>query len=186
MTQFQPKGDRSFRSIIISMAANASFGQLLTFSDMADAMGLESQGDVRPAVRGAVAAAKPLLMRDHGRVMISARGEGYRVGRPGEIEGVALDHRNKSEKQLLRALDVVTYADTKSMSDAEYQRFEATKAVIVGLHRRMNAMEDRLSKIEEAVFGPPKLPATGHVIERHDDPVRASSADTFLQSAYRS
>jgi hypothetical protein len=189
MPPFQPKGDRSHRSIIVDLASRADLGALLTYQEMSQALGLPWRAeDTRPVVRSAVTSARPALIRDHGRVLIAQRGEGYRVGKPGELEGVAMGHRDRSERQLMKALAVVTHGDTKSMSDAEYQRFQAAKLIIVGLHRRMTQIEDRMSRVEAAVFGQPPPQATGEVLESASerearlDPTRdrASRADHVL------
>lgn len=170
MPHFQPKGDRSQRSVITSLAAAAEFGALLTYAELTTALQLSDVPDPRPVIRGAVTAARPVLLRDHGRVLIPLRGEGYRIGNPGELAGVAQGHRMRADRQLGQALAVVTHGDTNGMTDAEYQRFAATRTAIVGLHRRMTAVEDRIERIETALFGsePARSPVIGEVTERSD------------------
>jgi hypothetical protein len=170
MPLFQPKGDRSQRSIIAALAASSEYGALLSYDELIRALGIDDDDNPRPIVRSAVTAARPLILRDHGRVLIADRGRGYRIGQPGELAGVAQAYRMSADRQLSRALDIVTHGDTASMSDVEYQRFAATRTVIVGLHRRMTAVEDRLERMEKALFGDgePTSRVAGEVIERHD------------------
>jgi hypothetical protein len=175
MTRFQPKGDRSQRSIIASIAAEAAFGQLLTFEHLAQSLGISGDPDLKTVIRAAVTAARPLLLRDYGRVLIAARGQGYRVGKPSELAVVAQGHRMRADRQMGRALEVVTHGDTTGMTDSEYQRFMATRTIIVGLHRRMTAVEDRIERIEAALFGEaePAAPVDGEVItSRYERPVK--------------
>jgi hypothetical protein len=155
MALFTPRnGKRALRSVVIDLAARAELGELLTYQRLAQVMELDvSEPGYRHLVQQSANTAKKILLKDHGRTLIAQRGEGYRVAMPGEMADVATTHRTRSERQLVKALDVVTFADTKVMSDAEYQRFQATKLVVVSLHRRMTMAEDRIAMLEEAVFG---------------------------------
>jgi hypothetical protein len=161
MAAFQPKGSRAIRVIVAELAAKRSYGDLLTFEQIAQAIGVSTEE--RAQVRQAVSAARPILLRDHNCALVAERGRGYRVARPGEFAGIAQDHRRKSDKALGRALATIEHAPVRDMDAAERKRWEATGIVIRNLHNRMSSAEQRLADIESVLFGPPRKTIPGQV-----------------------
>jgi hypothetical protein len=153
MSPFQPKGSRALRVIVAELAAKASFGDVLTFTELAEAIDVQDDEPGRGQVRQAVSAARPVLLADHGRLLVAVRGKGYRVALPGEAAGVAQDHRRRADRQISKAVAIVDSADTKGMTPEELRRFTAVGMVIRNLHGRMTAAEQRLADLEDAVFG---------------------------------
>jgi hypothetical protein len=153
VSPFQPKGSRALRVIITEMAAKAAYGDVLAFADLAVAIDVTDDDAGRSQVRQAVSAARPLLLSDHGRLLVAERGKGYRVALPGEAAGVAQDHRRRADRQISKAVAIVDSADTTGMSPEELKRFMAVGMVIRNLHGRMTAAEQRLADLEDAVFG---------------------------------
>jgi len=158
VSPFTPKGSRAIRIIITEMAAKADFGDVIPFADLAGAIDVGDDEAGRSQVRQAVSAARPLLLNDHGRALVAVRGVGYRVARPGEMAGIAQDHRQRADRQIGKALAIIDKADMSAASEEERRRFQAVGIVIRNLHNRMNSAEQRLADLEEAVFGPgPKI-----------------------------
>lgn len=158
MSPFPSKGSRALRVIVAEMAAKAAFGDVLTFEALAQAIDVGADEAGRAQVRQAVSAARPLLLNDHGRALVAVRGKGYRVARPGEMAGIAQDHRQRADRQIGRALAIIDKADMTAATDEERRRFQAVGLVIRNLSNRMNSAEQRLADLEEAVFGPgPKI-----------------------------
>lgn len=153
MSPFRPKGDRSLRVIVADLAAKADHGTLLTFAALAEAIGAQDDEAGRNQVRQVVSAARPLLLSDHGRALVAVRRQGYRVATPGEMTGVAQDYRARGDESFRKALVVYDKADTKSMTTGELAIFRAASSGFRAMHRRMNAQEDRISDLEEAVYG---------------------------------
>ncbi len=166
---FSPKGDQAQRTIVAQAASKAEYGQLLTFGELAAHLNIDpvrSKGQIRQAV----ASARPLLLRDSLRALVSVRGKGYRVARPGEQAGMAQGHRHKADIQMLKALDLVNFVDEGKMSSEELARHRAVAIVLTNIHQRMVGAESRLETLEDAVDslksavfgnGPPLL--QGHV-----------------------
>jgi hypothetical protein len=163
MSPFPPKGSRALRVIITEMAAKASRGDVLTFTELAEAIGVGEDEAGRAQVRQTVSAARPLLLSDHGRALVAVRGKGYRVALPGEIAGIAQDHRRRADRQIGKALDVIDKADMTAATEEEQRRFQAVGVVIRNLHSRMTTAEQRLADLEDAVFGPPRRVIHGEV-----------------------
>ena len=163
MAAFQPKGSRAIRVIVAELAAKTPRGDLLTFEEIAEAIGADPED--RSAVRQAVSAARPIMLRDHSIALVAERRKGYRVARAGEFAGIAQDHRRKSDRSITRALAHIEYAPVAEMDAAERKRWEATGIVIRNLHNRMSSAEQRLADIEAVLFGPPRKVVQGRVEE---------------------
>ena len=148
--------------IVAELAATAQFGDVLTYARLAEAISVTDDTAGRGQIRQAVAAARPLLLTDHGRALVAVRGKGYRVALPGEFAGIAQDHRRRADTQITRALAIINHADMSGASEDERRRFDAVGVVIRNLHGRMSAAEQRLADLEEAVFGagPKVIPGT--------------------------
>ncbi len=149
---FQPRGDQAQRTIVAQAAAKAEYGELLTFGELAARLHLDPARS-RDQIRQAVASARPLLLKDALRALVSVRGQGYRVARPGEQAGMAQGHRRKADTQMVKALDLVTFADESRMSREELDRHRAVALVLTTLHQRMMGAESRLDNLEKAVDG---------------------------------
>lgn len=164
MSPFTPKGSRALRVIVTEMAAAADYGDILTFADLAEALGLDDDEAGRAQVRQAVSAARPLVLQDHGRALVAVRGTGYRVALPGELAGIAQDHRRRADRQIGKALAVVEHADMTAATEEERRRFQAVGLVIRNLHSRMTSAEQRLADLEDVVFGSRPKVVPGKVI----------------------
>jgi hypothetical protein len=161
MAAFQPKGSRAIRVIVTELAAKASRGDLIPFDQIADAIGVSRED--RSAVRQAVSAARPLMLRDHNIALVAERGKGYRVALAGEFVGIAQDYRRKSDRAIGRSIAHIEFAPVKEMTEAERKRWEATGIVLRALHKRMTSAEQRLADIERVLFGPPRKTIAGHL-----------------------
>lgn len=164
MAAFQPKGSRAIRVIVAELAARTQRGNLLTFAEIAAALGLTGDGEAtRSQVRQAVSAARPLMLRDHNIALVAERGKGYRVAQPGEFAGIAQDHRRKSDRAIGRALATIDNAPVNAMSPDERKRHEAVGIVVRNLHNRMSSAEQRLADLEAVIYGPPRKVIEGQV-----------------------
>jgi len=168
VSPFTPKGSRAIRIIITEMAAKAEFGDVLSFADLGEAIGVDDDKAGHAQVRQAVSAARPLLLSDHGRALVAVRTVGYRVARPGEMAGIAQDHRQRADRSIGRAMAVIDKADMSSATDEERRRFQAVGVVIRNLHTRMTSAEQRLADLEDAVFGPGPTVIPGEVADDDD------------------
>jgi len=161
MSPFAPRGDRSLRVIVTELAVAASYDEVITFEQLGKALSLDPASDQgRTRIRQAVTAARPTLLRDRRRVLVSDRGVGYRVGRPGEFAGVAEQHRDRGQRQISRALAVIEHAPEADMTSDELRRHRAVGLVVRNLNNRLTDAEQRLDTLEtlmhELMYGPPR------------------------------
>lgn len=157
MSPFKPKGDRSLRTIVADLTSKASPGDLLTYRTLAFA--LELPEDDRTQIRQAVSAARDVILKDQNRALIAVRGEGYRVAYANEFAGLAQGHRRRADRQMTKALDIVSNVNESELSPEDLKRHRAVAMVIRNLHNRMSGAESRLEQLEKAVFGerPPTI-----------------------------
>jgi hypothetical protein len=152
MSPFQPKGDRSMRVIVAELVANTTPGDLITYETLAEALDLDEK-EQRDQIRQAVSAARQTVLRDYNKALVAIRGEGYRVALAREFAGLAQGHRQKADRQMTKALDIVKHVDENQLSPAELQRHRAVATIITTLHSRLTDAESRLQQLEAAVFG---------------------------------
>ena len=165
MSPFQPRGSRALRVIVAEIAARAAFGDVLTYTELAEAIGVRDDEQGHAQVRQTVSAARPLLLKDSGRALVAVRNKGYRVALPGEFAGIAQDHRRRADRQVGKALAIINHADMSDATDEERERFQAVGIVIRNLHGRMTSAEQRLADLEDAVFGNGPKVVPGQIIE---------------------
>jgi hypothetical protein len=164
MSPFEPKGDKSQRIIVAESGAAAKPGDVITFETLGKLLKLHPVRQ-RDQIRQAISAARPLLLHDHGRALVSIRGTGYRVAHAGEHSGIAQTHRRKADRQMSQALDVINYAREDEMSPEDLQRHRAVALVIRNLYGRMTSAESRIEDLEKVVFGNRPSVIPGEVIE---------------------
>lgn len=162
MSPFSPRGDRSLRIIVAELVAQATPGTLLTYKTLGEALGIDPDNR-RDQIRQAISAARPLMLSDYKRTVVALRGQGYRVALANEFAGIAQGHRQKADRQMTKALAVVTNVNESELSPDELQRHRAVAVIIKNLHSRLNGAEDRLQRLEEAVFGGKPVVIPGHV-----------------------
>lgn len=153
MAPFQPKGDRSLRIIAAELVASGQPGDMLTYEQLGEALGLDPMHR-RDQIRQAVSAARNVLLIDHKRTVVAVRGEGYRIALANEFAGIAQNHRQRADRQIAKAYDVVTHVNEAELSREELERHRAVALVISNLHTRLTGAETRLENLEAAVFGP--------------------------------
>ena len=166
MSPFPPKGDRSLRVIVAELAARADYDTLLSFEELARAIGVDpGTEDGLGRVRATVAAARPSVLKDFGRALVSVRSQGYRVAKPGELAGIAQGHRDRADVQVGKALSIINNGRTDNMTEQELVRFRAVGTVLTRLHSRMTEQDSRIADLEAAVFGRQPTTIPGQVMQ---------------------
>src|SRR5450755_61250 len=106
MTPFSPafRGGQSGADIIAGLVKDEDYGTILTFGEIAAALGVSESELV--TIRGAVNRAKRRLNRDHMRHLVAVPGKGYKVIYPGEFSTAAVSHRKKSDGRMSKPMNV--------------------------------------------------------------------------------
>ena len=155
---------RSGADIIAGLVQDKDYGTILTFGEIAEALGVGESELV--IIRGAVNRAKRRLNRDYLRHLVAVPRKGYKVIYPGEFADAAVHHRKKSDRQIKKAISVISAADERDMTEAELVRNRQIANVMRALHERQQDTDARLSRIEKLLFGPERKVIAGHVEHR--------------------
>lgn len=99
---------------VINALKDKTYGDTFTFDELSTYAGL----DVRE-YRSVITGAKNYLLKHHGKLLVSLRGIGYRISKPGEFSTVAGSYRNKAGKDLKRGRMILSVADLSEMTDKE-------------------------------------------------------------------
>jgi hypothetical protein len=145
------------KDVLIEVIAQSGYGRELSYVELGRAIGLgdgeSSTIHGRHLIHRAANAAKRPLLVSHSRVIVSVRGEGYRVALPSESASIAMNYRDGADRKIRKAVDTLAYTDEREMTVAERQRHQATRMLILDLQSRMHSAEDRLNLLERVVFG---------------------------------
>ena len=147
MSPFKPKGYCSMRVIVAGvLAANTEPGILIPRL-LADALELD-ENEQRDQIRQeSPPPGRPSSMCITTR-RSSRSGPSLRVALAREFAGLAQYRRRLADRQMSKALDIVTHVDEKQLSPAELQRHRAVALIITNLHSRMTDAESRLQQLE--------------------------------------
>ncbi len=139
------------RAAVVELAARAPIDETISFDRFAQIADLSA--DDREGVRFAVNAAKPILLRDYKRALVSVRGEGYRVALPREHAGLAERDKSSSDRKLRQAIAKLEYVDLEGMTQLQRAAHERTREAILLVAHAQAQANARLDRLEKAVYG---------------------------------
>lgn len=148
MSPFQPvTGEQSRRSIALELLAARSADEVVTYEELAEALGV----DDRPIAQAAVNTAKLALERDHNKAVAAVKDVGYRVVHASEQLGLAKRHQVSSRRQLVRARSKVKNIDMAKLTEGE-KAAVTLAATALGLQIEYARRADiRAGNLEDAV-----------------------------------
>lgn len=163
MAPFEPvyRDGLSAAALITMLAADKPYDTILSYEEIAAQLGIGADEDVR--LRGCVARAKPVLLREHHKALKAVPRKGYRIILPDEAAWLATDHRRKSDRSIKRAIAVLRHANEDDMTDAGRVRHRKVTMAISLLHERQQDTERRVSRLEDLLLGkhkPTIIPGT--------------------------
>lgn len=159
---FQPTGTEALWQPLYNAAAQAEYGDVLTFADIEQIVGRDIRADrypVREAMRH--------LERDAHRTLTAVRGVGYRVANPAEHLTLAKQHQKRARRQTKRALAKTSSADRAGLTGDERHQLDALE---LNLQRQAEFL-GRLSRRVERV----EIEQIGAVVvsEHHENRIKA-------------
>lgn len=114
MTMFSPKGEKSRRVMILDLAADRDYGDLIEYTELETLLDLdrrEAQTAMNQAIRS--------LEKQQSKTVVAVRNKGYRIVNPNEHIKVATAHQRKSRRSLVRAKSKVDHIDLTKLSEGE-------------------------------------------------------------------
>lgn len=153
MSPFRPVGREARWKIVYDLLTQTAVDDLLLYTDLASALGLDSVRD-RGTIQAAVhTAAKAHEENDH-RAVEAVRNRGYRVVTTEEHLRLASKHQQRSSKSLERGQSKVVHVDLNGVSQEVKTLFHATaRAFSLQLEymSRLDTRQENLEKSLEAV-----------------------------------
>lgn len=142
--------------LVAELAAGKPYGTLLTYAELADHLDVDVTE--MPRILGAVNRAKRLALRESQRALVAVPGKGFRILHPNEMTGLAIQHRNKSDRQIRKAIAVIKGTDDAELTDAERARHYHVGMVLEALHDRQRDTEARVTRLEELMLSGGRRP----------------------------
>lgn len=149
---------RSQRETVVDILLAADYGQLVTYDELGQALGLpfaRSNPEDRRRVGRVVNRALSELETEHRKTAVSVAKEGYRIAHPAEHTDVGHRRQLKANRTLRRASRVVKAADYNLLTDAERaENMEAQRALRDQIRAaRINNLGDvRRSALQAALY----------------------------------
>ena len=152
----RPDG-RSNAQVISDFVKDDEPGTLYSFSELAGILGEGTERSYGQAdVRQIVPKACSRLLADHQRTLHSVRGRGYRLAPASSHNGLALDRKQRADKQLRRGLHILNNVRWDEMDANQRAAHEGTLLIMSAIHANQASLNRRMSKIEKIIGDPPK------------------------------
>jgi alkylated DNA nucleotide flippase Atl1 len=143
---FASKGDRpEWRMIYEDLLADADFGAIITYAQIAELLGRPFEPNRGPLYR----ARQDLGSIKH-RWLEAVPGTGYRVVEANEHVRLSVAHRRKSRRQLAIATRVLTATDLEKLSGTGLAEWDTEQKATFALWAIV-AHEHRIRQIEEVL-----------------------------------
>lgn len=153
MSPFKPVGDEPRWRTLYSLLRNTPPGGLLTYQQMADALGLDPARH-RPTMASAMRRAAEEYQEVDRRAIEVVRDEGYRVVEAGEHLRLARVHNKRAGTQLEIAYSTATKVDLSNMDPEVRNGLEVLARGFMEqmeINRRLSARQRRTERALDAV-----------------------------------
>lgn len=153
MSPFQPEGDRARWRVLYDLLCEAKVGEIVTYQEMAEALGLDPKAD-RSKVQLAMRRAAAELETQDQRAVDVVANAGYRIVEPEAQLNLAKRHQRKAGKSLKRGHSKVVHVDFNGMEPDVRKAFEVVAgafAAQIDFNRRLSVRQENLEAAVEAV-----------------------------------
>jgi phage shock protein A len=150
---FEPVGDRARWRVLYELLVPLQVGGVLTYDEMATALGLDPRTD-RRTVQLAMRRAAQELLEVHKRAVDVIPNEGYRIVEPEQHLSLARRHQRKAGNALVRGQSKVVNVDYNRIDPETRKAFEIVAGVFaaqIDFNRRMDVRQDKLEAALAAV-----------------------------------
>lgn len=151
---FQPKGETAQWRVVYDLLSAADLGEVVTYEDMAKALGMTPKRD-RYRIQAAARKAGEKLLTSDDRAVEVVTNEGYRIVSAKRQIALAGNQIERASSSLDRGKDLATHVRLDELSEAERQIMHAMALGFaqVGewarqIGRRVDNHDDRIADIE--------------------------------------
>lgn len=143
---------RSDTRVICDLIKSAAPGDVFTFDQISEALSTGTEREFpKHVVCNVVSRAYAPVLRDTQRALHSVRGVGYRVALASEQEGLARHRKQKSDRQLRRAILTLEQVRFDEMDEQSRAAHMATLVLVSDLMQRQTALEQRQNRVEDMI-----------------------------------
>lgn len=149
---FAPKGDQARWRTVYDRLKTAAVGDVVTYEELGDALGLHPDNDRHPIQMAIRRAAKQYQDVDN-RALDAVPNKGYRVVEASEHIVLAKRHQARSSRALERGHRVATHVDLSQVDEQTRRALEtigAAFSVQMDFNRRMDVRQRRLEQVVAA------------------------------------
>lgn len=146
--RFTPKGDNPLWKAIYDHAVLLSPGDLIGWDRFEVLLGYDPSQPGQS--RGPILTASKRLLTDHNRVLVSVRGEGYRVATADGHEGIARSGQRAARRKIRGAHLVATHVDRNALTDKQRASLDAVAHVLAAQNAMLKRHDVRISTVEGA------------------------------------
>lgn len=144
LAPFQPKGDvPEWRLIYDTLLEGAQFGDIITYSQLDEALGRPFHGNRSPLYR-----ARSHMGEMRSRWLVSVPKRGYRVVEAREHLTVAQSHKRRARRQLGLMVRVQEVTDLAVLTPEELAQFDQQAKINSMLYQVAVHHERRIARIE--------------------------------------
>lgn len=149
MGLFQPKREdgRAYWRVVYDRLATAPHGTVVSHSELRALLGDDDPGLLYASVSRAARELRKRQKRD----IAVLRGEGYRILLANEHVSKAEAHKDRAERQLKVANDVVDATDLSALNSAERNLWSQVKRGMVLLYQAVSSHEMALARHEDLI-----------------------------------
>lgn len=112
---FEPKGEKSMWQILYDAVKDLEIGYFLSWQKLHSLTGF----DIEYKYRSLVYQANKHLLKNHQRMLISKRKEGYRIAEQKEQLGQGINRRKRGRRQFEKGILELNYCNTDQLSPEE-------------------------------------------------------------------
>lgn len=149
MSSFAPIGEQARWRIVYDRLKTAAVGDVVTYDELGDALGLNPETD-RHAIQMAVRRAAIEYQKVDKRALDAVPNKGYRVVEAKEHVVLARRHQAKSVRSLARGYSVATNVDLSQVDEHTRRALETIAiafAAQLDFNRRMDVRQRRLEQV---------------------------------------
>jgi len=117
---FQPKGEEAMWKIFYDNVKDISIGSFLSYQRIKELTGFNVQND---SFRGILYRANKELLKEHNKLLVNKRSEGYIVALPETQLKHAMFRKTRASRQLSKGLLEATYCATRTPEEKERQTY---------------------------------------------------------------
>lgn len=150
MAPFTSSGDRARWRIIYDLLRACEIGDMFTYEDMANALGLHAEHDRHTLQMTMRRAAKEYLEQEK-RALEVVRNEGYRVTEAMERPRLVHKQNVKLKRALTHGHNLATFVDYSGLDMEARRILEATAASLYGQMQVTKALLHRQARLDKAM-----------------------------------